>query len=89
MKLNSNVEKEVIIENKREQLIDAEFGIMALTGKISGNVQDILYLEDVNERKENVSKIKKNLGDLFVEMMRISDALRLNFDEIIKDKISQ
>lgn len=89
MKLNSNVEKEVIIENKREQLIDAEFGIMALTGKISGNVKDILYLEDVNERKENVSKIKKNLGDLFVEMMRISDALRLNFDEIIKDKISQ
>lgn len=89
MKLNSNIEKKVIIENKREQLIDAEFGIMALTGKISGNVKDILYLENINERKENISKIKENLGELFVEMMRMSDALRLNFDEIIKEKISQ
>ena len=89
MKLNSNIEKEVIIENKREQLIDAEFGIMALTGKISGNVKDILYLEDIDKRKENISKLEENLGELFVEMIRMRDALRLNFDEIIKDKISQ
>ena len=89
MKLNPNIEKEVILDNKREQLIDAEFGIMSLTGKISGNVKDILYLENLSERKESVSKIKENLGELFVEMIRISDALRLNFDEIIKEKISQ
>jgi len=89
MKLNSNIEKEVIIENKREQLIDAEFGIMALTGKISGNVKDILYLEDINERKENISRIKENLGELFVEMIRMSDALRLDINEIIKGKISE
>ena len=89
MKLNPNIEKEVILDNKREQLIDAEFGIMSLTGKISGNVKDILYLENLSERKENVSKIKENLGELFVEMIRISDALRLNFDEIIKEKISE
>lgn len=89
MKLNQNIEKKVILENKREQLIDAEFGIMSLTGKISGNVKDILYLENINERKANILKIKENLGELFVEMMRMSNALRLNFDEIIKDKISQ
>lgn len=89
MKLNPNLEKEIIIENKREQLIDAEFGIMELTGKISGNVKDILYLENIDKRKENISKIEENLGELFVEMIRMSDALRLNFDEIIKDKISQ
>lgn len=89
MKLNPNIEKEVILDNKREQLIDAEFGIMSLTGKISGNVKDILYLENINERKENISRIKENLGELFVEMMRMSDALRLSFDEIIKEKISQ
>lgn len=89
MKLNPNLEKERIIENKREQLIDAEFGIMELTGKISGNVKDILYLENIDKRKENISKIEENLGELFVEIIRMSDALRLNFDEIIKDKISQ
>ena len=89
MKLNSNIEKEVILDNKREQLVDAEFGIMSLTGKISGNVKDILYLENLSERKESISKIKENLGELFVEMMRMSDALRLNLDEIIKEKISE
>ena len=89
MKLNPNLEKEMIIENKREQLIDAEFGIMELTGKISGNVKDILYLENIDKRKENISKIEENIGKLFVEIIRMSDALRLNFDDIIKDKISQ
>ncbi len=87
MKLNSNIEKGLIIENKREQLIDAEFGIMAVTGEISSNVKNILYLESIDERKENIEKIKENLGELFVEMIRMSDALKLNFDEIIKDKI--
>ena len=62
---------------------------MALTGKISGNVKDILYLESINERKEEISKIKENLGELFVEMIRMSDALRLDFDEIIKGKIGE
>lgn len=89
MKLNPNIEKEVIIKNKREQLIDAEFGIMSLTGKISGNVKNILYLENIDERKENITKIKDNLGDLLVEMIRVSNALKLDFDEIIKNKIDE
>ena len=87
MKLNPNIEKEEIIKNKREQLIDAEFGIMSLTGKISGNVKNILYLENIDERKENITKIKDNLGNLLVEMLRVSNALKLDFDEIIKNKI--
>ena len=38
------------MKSKREQLIDAEFGIIQATGKISGNIKNILYLEDlVNE----------------------------------------
>lgn len=89
MKLNPNIEKEVIIKNKREQLIDAEFGIMSLTGKISGNVKNILYLENIDERKENITKIKDNLGELLVEMIRVSNALKLDFDEIIKNKIDE
>lgn len=87
MKLNPHIEKELIIENKREQLIDAEFGMISLTGKISSNVKNILYLDNIDERKDNVSKLEENLGDLFVEILRMSDSLRLNFDAIIKNKI--
>ena len=71
-------------ESKREQLIDAEFGIMQTTGKISGNIKNILYLEDLEERKANIEKVKENLGDLYAEMSRISEALRIDLNEIIK-----
>lgn len=74
------------MESKREQLIDAEFGIIQATGKISANVKNILYLEDLEERKSNIEKVKENLGNLYIEMQRLSDALRIDFDEIIKNK---
>ena len=74
------------MKSKREQLIDAEFGIIQATGKISGNIKDILYLEDLEERKSNIEKVKENLGELYGEMLKISDALRIDFDEIINKK---
>lgn len=73
-------------QTKREQLIDAEFGIIQATGKISGNVKNILYLEDLEERKSNIEKVKENLGNLYAEMLKISDALRIDFEEIVKNK---
>lgn len=73
-------------QSKREQLIDAEFGIIQATGKISGNIKDILYLEDLEERKYKIEKVKENLEKLYGEMLRVSDALRIDFDEIINKK---
>ena len=71
-------------ESKREQLIDAEFGIIQTTGKISGNIKNILYLEDLDERKAHIEKVKENLGELYVEMSRISEALRFDLEDVIK-----
>ncbi|MBQ2836259.1 MAG: hypothetical protein IJE68_05440 [Clostridia bacterium] len=71
-------------ESKREQLIDAEFGLIETTGKISENVKNILYLEDLNERKSNIEKVKENLRYLYAEMSKMSDALRIDLNEIIK-----
>lgn len=68
----------------REQLIDAEFGIIQTTGKISGNIKNILYLEDLEERKAHIEKVKENLGELYVEMSRISEALRFELEDVIK-----
>ena len=70
--------------SKREQLIDAEFGIIQATGKLSGNIKNILYLEDLEERKSNIEKVKENLSDLYKEMLSISDALRIDFNDIVK-----
>lgn len=72
--------------DKREQLIDAEFGIIETTAKISENIKNILYLEDLKERKSNIEKVRENLGDLYKEMLRMSEALRIDFEEIMKNK---
>lgn len=72
--------------SKREQLIDAEFGIMQTTGKISANVKNILYLEDLEERKSHIEKVKENLGELYEEMLKMSDALKIDLEEIIRNK---
>ena len=74
------------MKSKREQLIDAEFGIIQATGKISGNIKNILYLEDLEERKCNIEKVKENLGEIYGEMLRISEALRIDFNEIVNNK---
>ena len=71
-------------QTKREQLIDAEFGIIEATSKISGNVKNILYLEKLEERKSNVENVKDNLANLYSEMVKLSDALRIDLNEIIK-----
>ena len=70
--------------SKREQLIDAEFGIIQATGKISGNIKNILYLEELEERKSNIEKVKENLENLYTEMLKLSNALKIDLDEIIK-----
>ena len=74
------------MKSKREQLIDSEFGIIQTTGKISENVKNILYLEDLEERKSNIESVKKNLSNLYKEMAKMSEALRIDLDEIINKK---
>lgn len=87
MKLNKEIEKDIIQENKREQLIDAEFKMIEATGKLSGNIKDILYLEDINDRRERIQLVENNLQDVLVSIFAISDALKLDFDKILKGKI--
>lgn len=83
MELNEEIQK-LINSNKREQLIDAQFMLMQISGEISGNVKDVLYLEDINERRRKIQDIKHNLEKLVDDIYIISDALRIDFKDIIK-----
>lgn len=83
MELNEEIQK-LINSNKREQLIDAQFMLMQISGDISGNVKDVLYLEDINERRRKIQDIKHNLEKLVDDIYIISDALRIDFKDVIK-----
>ena len=74
------------MQTKREKLIDAEFGIIQATGKFSENVKNLLYLENIEERKSNIEIVKENLSDLYKEMAKMSEALKIDLDEIINNK---
>ena len=83
MELNEEIQK-IVNSNKREQLIDAQFMLMQISGDISGNVKDVLYLEDIHERRRKIQDIKHNLEKLVDDIYVISDALRIDFDDVIK-----
>ena len=83
MELNEEIQK-LINSNKREQLIDAQFMLIQISGEISGNVKDVLYLEDINERRRKIQHIKHNLEKLVDDIYVISDALRIDFKDVIK-----
>lgn len=83
MKLNEEIQK-IINSNKREQLIDAQFMLMQISGEISGNVKDVLYLEDIQERRKKIQDIKQNLEKLVDDIYVISDALRIDFEDVIR-----
>lgn len=74
------------MQTNREQLIDAEFGLIETTGKISENIKNILYLEDLEERKSNIESVKENLSNLYEEITKMSEALRIDLEEIINKK---
>ena len=74
------------MKSKREQLIDAEFGLIQATGKISENVKNILYLENIEERKSNIELVKQNISDLYQEIAKMSESLMIDLDEVINKK---
>lgn len=80
MKLNPNIEKEVILDNKREQLIDAEFGIMALTGKISELFGENI-IDGVSLNRQ-IYRIEEKLGDALWYLTAIARTAGLNLGEI-------
>ena len=69
--------------SREEQLTKAQFAMISTTGKISGEVKDILTCDDKNKMIESIDEINKNLKDLIAEVYEISKALNLDFNQII------
>lgn len=44
--------------SRRNKLLDSQFKMIEVTGKISGDVKDILYLENKDERLKRIQSLK-------------------------------
>ena len=69
--------------SREKQLTDAQFGVISVTGKISGEVKDILICNDREQMLKHIDKINENLKDLVLEIRKICVSLNLDFNEII------
>lgn len=69
--------------SRKELLTEAQLAMIQTTGKISGEVKEILTCEDKNKMLQSIDKINSNLKELIVEIFDISNALNLDFNKII------
>ena len=69
--------------SRQNQLTEAQLGIISTTGKISGEVKDILICNDKHQMLEHIDLINKNLKGLMLEIYKICEALNLDFNEIV------
>ena len=70
--------------SRRNKLLDSQFKMIEVTGKISGDVEDILYLENKDERLKRIQSLKGILKELVLEIYNMSDSLNIDFREIIE-----
>lgn len=69
--------------NREETMIEAQFKMIEITGKLSGYVKDIISSEEKMEMIEKINQIDENLKKLMKEVYKMSDALNLDFQQII------
>ena len=70
--------------SRRNKLLDSQFKMIEVTGKISGDVKDILYLENKDKRLKRIQSLKGILKELVLEIYNMSDSLNIDFREIIE-----
>ena len=69
--------------DRKSRITKAQFDMIKITGRISGEVKDILTSEDKSKILQSVEIVNNELSALASSMHELSDALNLNFNKII------
>lgn len=70
--------------SKEKQLTLAGLHLIANAGKISGNIQEIVYNENYEERKENANEIKSNLAQTYQTLQEICRIINVDLEDLNK-----
>ena len=68
---------------RKSRITKAQFDMIKITGRISGEVKDILTSEDKSKILQSVENVNNELSALASSMHELSDALNLDFNKII------
>ncbi len=69
--------------DRKSRITKAQFDMIKITGRISGEVKDILTSEDKSKILQSVENVNNELSALASSMHELSDALNLDFNKII------
>lgn len=69
--------------DRKSKITKAQFDMIKITGRISGEVKDILTSEDKSKILQSVENVNNELSALASSMHELSDALNLDFNKII------
>lgn len=69
--------------DRKNRITKAQFDMIKITGRISGEVKDILTSEDKSKILQSVENVNNELSALASSMHELSDALNLDFNKII------
>ena len=69
--------------DRKSRITKAQFDMIKITGRISGEVKDILTSEDKSKILQSVENGNNELSALASSMHELSDALNLDFNKII------
>lgn len=69
--------------DRKSRITKAQFDMIKITGRISGEVKDILTSEDKSKILQSVENVNNELSALASSMHELSDALNLDSNKII------
>lgn len=69
--------------SRENRMVQAQFDMIEITGRISGEVKDILTNNEKGKILQSIENINNDLSALASNMRELSDALNLDFNKII------
>ena len=69
--------------SRENRMVQAQFDMIEITGRISGEVKDILTNNEKSKILQSIVNVNNELSALVSSIHELSDALNLDFNKII------
>ena len=69
--------------SRENRMVQAQFDMIEITGRISGEVKDILTNNEKSKILQSIENVNNELSALISSIHELSDALNLDFNKII------
>lgn len=73
--------------NKETELVELGLRLFSNSGKISGNIQEIVYNDEFNKKKVNADKLKENIKENIDIIITMCNVINVDLDTLISNSL--